>query len=153
VLLSLNVGLGDPSRKEHNSYLFWIIGKPPEAVFEIVSNKEGGKDTSKLIAYARLGIIYYVIFDPLNLLGGGVLRVLGLHEGAYKPLQIPWLEGIGLGLTLWQGRFEEMDAVWLRWCTRGSILVPTGEERAEQERQRAERLMEQLRNAGIEPHE
>jgi hypothetical protein len=179
VLLSLNVRFGDPKQKEHNSYFFWVFGKQPEAVFEIVSNLEGGEDTHKLTAYARLGIIYYVILDPLNLLKGGVLRIFGLHEGVYKLLQNPWLERIGLGLTLWQGRYQDMDDAWLRWCTKEGTLLPTGEERAEQERQRAEqecqraeqecqraeqerqraeqerqraeKLAEQLRRAGIEP--
>jgi hypothetical protein len=43
-----------------------------------------------------------------------------------------------LGLTLWQGPFENWDTVWLRWCDRQGRVIPTGAERADQERQRAD---------------
>ncbi len=68
-----------------------------------------------------------------------------------------WLEQVGIGLTIWDGVFEGKHDRWLRWCTRDGV-VPTGAERAEQERQRAERaearatrLAEQLRALGIDP--
>jgi hypothetical protein len=43
-----------------------------------------------------------------------------------------------LGLTLWEGQFEGKHATWLRWTDEHGVLIPTGKERAEQERQRAE---------------
>ncbi|HKI33319.1 MAG TPA: hypothetical protein VKA46_15810 [Gemmataceae bacterium] len=41
--------------------------------------------------------------------------------------------------------------VWLRWCDRAGNVIPTGCERAKSERERAERLAEQLRALGVEP--
>jgi hypothetical protein len=35
-------------------------------------------------------------------------------------------------LTLWQGEYETLDAVWLRWCDMDGNLIPTGDERARQ---------------------
>ena len=72
-----------------------------------------------------------------------------------------WLEGVGIGLTLWEGQFEEdMTRLWLRWCDRDGQVIPTGAEgqaierqRAETERQRAEKLAEHLRAMGINPDE
>lgn len=46
-----------------------------------------------------------------------------------------------------------MELPWLRWWDSQGNLLLTGEERAEQERQRADRLAEQLRSLGIEPDE
>ncbi|WP_269086014.1 hypothetical protein [Chroogloeocystis siderophila] len=40
-----------------------------------------------------------------------------------------------------------------RWCDRDGSLIATGDERAETERQRAERLAEILRSQGIDPDE
>jgi hypothetical protein len=63
-----------------------------------------------------------------------------------------------LGLCLWDGVYEGKRDVWLRWCNAGGEMIPTGAERAEQERlakeaalQRAERLAAQLRALGFEP--
>jgi valyl-tRNA synthetase len=79
---------------------------------------------------------------------------------------------LGLGLALWEGVYEGLSAVWLRWCDEQGDLIMTGYEaslkaqqqaeaerqraeaerqRAEAERQRAEKLAAQLRALGIEP--
>lgn len=158
VLLSLGVKVGDTSRKENNSYLMWVIGKPPSVTIEIVSDRYGGEETHKLRSYARIGVAYYVIFDPKEVLSGEVLRVYGLHEGSYRLVAPNWLPTIGLGLTLWPGTHDALEATWLRWCDQTGQVIATGKERAdqehqraEQERQRVERLIAQLRAAGIEP--
>jgi hypothetical protein len=43
-----------------------------------------------------------------------------------------------LGVTLWDGEYEDMSGTWLRWIDSEENLLLTGKERAEQERQRAE---------------
>src|SRR5262249_19806070 len=139
VMLSLDVQLGDDfSRKENRSYFTWILGKPPDVVIEFVSDRRGGEATHKMREYGRLGVTYYVIFDPGNLLKGGVLRRLALRQGSYEPLETPWFPNVGLGLTLWEGRYEGYHARWLRWCEAGGRLIPTGHERADQEQHHAE---------------
>jgi hypothetical protein len=47
--------------------------------------------------------------------------------------------------------FEGVDGRWLRWCDVNGVIVPTGEERAEQERGRAEKLAAKLRALGVDP--
>ena len=75
-------------------------------------------------------------------------------------------------MRLWEGEYEGVKAVWLRWCDREGNVIPTGAElaeaeraraeaerqraeeeqrRAEAERARAERLAARLRALGIDP--
>lgn len=181
VLLSLGVQRAeDLSQRRHRSYFVWEFGKVPDVCIEIVSNQEGdeltlsqksrqkGKETCKKDIYAYVGVPYYVVFDPLRQLQGksemndSLLRVWTLSAGRYGELtpaegidavgQTVWLETVGLGLTLWQGAFEEsVSRLWLRWCNEQGQIIPTGAERADAEHQRADRLAEKLRELGINP--
>jgi len=173
-LLSLDVELpADLQLKSHRSYFVWEYGKAPDVVIEVVSNRQGGEDSDKLTAYARVAVRYYVIFDPDRLLGPEVLRAYRLDTLGYRKMDEPVsFPDVGLGLQLWQGRYEDHDNIWLRWVDTEGTPVPTGHERAESERQRAEserqraeserqraeserqradRLAEQLRQLGVEP--
>jgi Uma2 family endonuclease len=165
VLVSLNgEAPSDLWAKHHRSYFIWEYGKPPDVVIEIVSNTEGGETDEKLQKYARLGVTYYVIFDPLKQAQPEPLRIYSLRDGRYVRMRERWLPQVGLGLTLWEGAYEDKQDVWLRWCDQDGNLVATGAEqseierqraeqerqRAEQERQRAERLAAQLRALGVE---
>ncbi len=167
-LLSLDVEAPDNVfPKENRSYFIWNYGKPPDLVVEFVSNKEGGEADVKRRKYAQIGVSYYVILDPLNELGEGVLRVFALRGRVYEPVAADFLPGIELGLTLWNGHYAGFRAEWLRWCDRSGRLLLTGEELAIQERQRADqekqradeaqhqadRLVAQLRSLGIQPSE
>ncbi len=175
VMLSLGVPAGrDLTLRENRSYFTWIIGKPPDVVIEIVSDLRGGEESDKIVAYARIGVTYYVIHDPLDRLHHGLLRVFYLSKGKYEPMEASWLDNIGLGLTFWEGEFQgQQHPRWLRWCDRAGVVIPTGQERAEQEKQRAEqekqraeqekqraeqekqraeRLAAQLRALGVEPN-
>ena len=152
VLLSLNVSLPDDMRpKSSRSYFIWEYGKAPDVVIEVVSNREGGEDGEKLVKYAEIGVRYYVIFDPDLLLGDEILRTYRLNGLFLEKMAAPtWLPEIALGLQLWEGRYEDMDATWLRWVDPAGVLLPTGKERAttaEQRaataEQRADRLAEQ----------
>lgn len=166
VLVSLDVEVRDDWWEPHNrSYMIWEYGKPPELVIEVVSNRQGGEE-EKLARYAQAGVAYAVLFDPCQFLGKRILRVHALHAGRYVDVLDPsWLEEVGVGLVLWQGSYEGMNATWLRWCDREGNVLPTGRElaeqergraeqerdRAEQERQRADRLAARLRELGVEP--
>jgi hypothetical protein len=140
VLLSLGVkAANDMTQKVNRSYFYWVFGKWPEVVIEIVSNKEGGELVPKKDQYAKLRIPYYVIWDPLGCLSSTPLQVFGLHSvSTYATISPTSLDEVGLGLCVWHGTFEQMEADWLRWCDREGKLIPLGEERAEQEHLRAE---------------
>jgi hypothetical protein len=197
MMLSLGVQRpADFSERRNRSYFVWEFGKVPEVCIEIVSNAEGdelilskksqqkGKVASKKDIYAQIGVSYYVVFDPLQQIqgeqemNGALLRVWTISPIGYTELtpsqgisnigEFIWLEGVGLGLTLWEGSYEEdLPRLWLRWCDQDGQVVPTGAEgqaferqraeqehqRAEQERQRAERLENYLRSQGIDPNQ
>jgi Uma2 family endonuclease len=188
MLLSVGVQRAeDLSQRRHRSYFVWEFGKVPDVCIEIVSNQEGdevslsqrsqqkGKTVGKQDIYAQIGIPYYVVFDPFQQIqgehemNGALLRVWAITAGRYAELTSPegitatgqsiWLETVGLGLTLWEGTFEEeVSRLWLRWCDAQGQMIPTGAEgqeierqRAEIERQRADRLAAKLQELGIDP--
>ncbi len=140
MLLSLDVEL--PSElwpKRNRSYFVWEYGKPPEVVIEIVSNREGGEDSVKLSGYAKVGVKYYVIFDPEKWLSDQLVRVFQLDAMNYREMSEPfWFSGVELGLRLWTGSYEGRHETWLRWVDGDGQLIPTGAERAEYERARAQ---------------
>ena len=166
MLLSLGVQRADDySQKKNRSYFVWEIGKFPEVCIEIVSNKEGDevnlsrksirkkKTVSKKDLYAKIGILYYIVCDPLERIqaemGYAKARVWKLSpEGDYPEElsqsihnigDVIWLEEIGLGLTLWQGQYEQkVDRAWFRWCDAEGTVYPTGAERARLANRRVE---------------
>jgi Uma2 family endonuclease len=160
VFLSLNLKSPDSwEEKADRSYFIWEFGKLPEVVIEIVSNKKGNELVAKDLqkpckkdVYAQIRIPYYVVFDPLrqiqdpDQMNGEVLKVFVLQGRHYKDLQQTWLEDIDLGLTLWEGQFEDHVGTWLRWCDRAGKVYLTGAERAE-------KLAQKLRELGINPDE
>ena len=176
VLLSLGVQRPDDfSQRQNRSYFMWEFGKVPEVCIEIVSNTEGdelaiskksqqkGKTTSKKEIYVQIGVRYYAVFDPLRQIqgkdemDGALLRVWTITPDGYPELTPPqgikeigesvWLNAAGVGLTVWEGQFEEeVTRIWLRWCDRDGQIIPTGAERAD-------RLAERLRAMGINPDE
>jgi Uma2 family endonuclease len=151
-LLSCNVTYpAELRKKENRSYLLWVYAKPPDVVGEIVSDKRGGEDTLKLEEYARHGIRYYFIYDPDGHLEGGELRVYGLYHNGYQLISNNWMEHVGLGLCMWEGKYADAQGRWLRWGDRDGKLIPTGAERAEELAERLHRAEEALRRAGLEP--
>ena len=160
MFLSLDVQPAeDVWKKRNRCYFVWKFGKPPEVALEIVSNKKGGETGNKFKKYAQIGVWYYIIFDPQLCVQENIVQVYQLSLGRFVLKDGFHLDQVNLGLTLWDGVFEGLDAQWLRWCDAEGILLPTGEEgriqehqRAEQEHQRVERLTAQLRALGVEPN-
>ena len=70
---------------------------------------------------------------------GGQYQLLPANErGHYS------ITAMGVELGLWQGEYQNMELPWLRWWDLQGNLLLTGEERAN-------RLTAQLRALGIEP--
>lgn len=179
VFLSLDVSR--PEFPRFKSYYVWRLGKSPDVVIEVVSNKIGGELTRKQQAYARMRVPYYVVFDPFEYLSADVLQVFTLDyaSGKYQRLEQAEFPTLGLGLTLWHGGYEQAEDTYLRWVDHEGKLLPTGNEaqaqaaeraaqeaaRAAQEAERAaqeaaarqeaetraERLAAKLRELGLDP--
>ena len=105
--LSLNVTMpADWSQKQDRSYFVWEFGKVPEVCIEIISNRKGNELDSKKDDYARIGIAYYVVFDPLQQLkkedelNGKLLKVWVLTAGQYVEMAEPnWAANGGTGVN------------------------------------------------------
>ncbi|MEA5604371.1 Uma2 family endonuclease [Nostoc sp. UHCC 0252] len=159
VFLSLDVQVPENWwEKQNRCYMVWRFGKPPEVVLEIVSNKEGDELGKKLKIYEHMRASYYIVYDPNQQLAEKILHVYELRGTRYFETSETWLEQVGLGITLWEGKFEDRQDTWLRWCYQDGNILLTGDERAEQQRQRAEQgeqrtqiLAERLRAMGIDP--
>lgn len=155
----VSVGVESPANlhpKEHRAYFFWLYGKSPDVVIEIVSNKEGGELDRKMRGYAYHGVPFYVVFDPEGFIQETALRTFQLdhskREPRYRPLTRPVFPSAQLGLVEWDGEFEGRHERWLRWVDAKGKLIPLGVERAEKEKARAGLLAAKLRELGVDPN-
>ena len=150
--------LGVP-KKERKSWVVWEEGKAPDVVIELLSDSTAERDKTekKQIYQNQLRVPEYFWFNPFN---PDDWAGFALRDGVYEPLELD-TQGkfishqLGLTLVQWQGTYQDVEAVWLRWATREGVLLPTPEEQAQQRAQqaelRAEQLAAQLRAMGIEP--
>jgi Uma2 family endonuclease len=156
------------------SYVTWQEGMGPFVVVELLSPGTEKEDLGQILreinqpptkweVYEQiLRIPYYIVFDRYTEdLRAFVLTGDRYVETAQSEPRL-WIEGLQLGLGLWQGSYQGLERLWLRWFDVSGqwILTPVEQKqqqveqeklRTEQERQRAERLMAQLRSLGIEP--
>ncbi|MGB3637032.1 MAG: Uma2 family endonuclease [Rivularia sp. (in: cyanobacteria)] len=152
------------------SYTPRLQGDIPAIVMEFLSDTEGGEYSSKptyppgkWFFYEQiLQVLNYAIFEP----DYGVLEVYHLDNSGRYELQTAdannryWIAQMQLFLGVWEGIRENRTGYWLRWWNEnGELFLWASElaiierQRAEAESQRAERLAQQLRAAGIEPLE
>ena len=154
------------------SYVLWEEQKVPIMVLEVVSQIRRGEYTQKQEEYAQLGILYYVIYNPLRKRKPR-LEVYKLEDGKYQLLEGEpvWLSEINLGIGREEGTYQGITREWLYWYDEKGERYLTSEERvlavteqlqqerqraeaekqrAEVERQRADRLAAKLRELGVE---
>lgn len=146
--------LGVPSTQQQQdmrwSYVVWQEGMAPFLVVELLSPgteaedlgqtlRDVNKPPTKWQVYEQnLRIPYYVVFDRYE----NNLRVFQLTGTQYQAVEVTnqkfWFPELELGLGLWQGSYQQVEGLWLRWYDAASNWIPTSEEQAETERQRAE---------------
>ncbi len=145
MLLSVDVTLpADLAPKKNRSYFVWRYGKPPDAVIEVVSNREGREVGDKRALYERIRVAHYVVFDPFAFLGDLRVRCYELAGDRYVDRLDPRFESLDLSLVEWEGRFEGHHDRWLRWADLDGTPISTAAERAD-------RLAERLRELGVDP--
>jgi len=128
-------------RRERKSWVVWIEGKAPDVVIELLSDTTAALDKGekKQVYQDRLRVPEYFWYDPFS----GELAGFFLQAGVYQPLtpdaagRLPSHQ-LGLTLVRWEGEYEGVPACWLRWATPEGELLPTPEEVAAEEHQRAE---------------
>ena len=157
------------------SYVLWQELIPPFIVLEFVSGdgaeerdktplsrleQEQTQKPGKFWIYEQvIRPAFYGIYEvqrasiEVYTLVAGEYQLLTPNERGHYPI-LP----LGVELGIWQGRYQNLELPWLRWWDEQGNLLLTGTERVELERQRAERaesraerLVAQLRAAGIEP--
>ncbi|MEH1804582.1 Uma2 family endonuclease [Nostoc sp.] len=145
------------------SYVIWQEGVAPFVVVELLSPgtekedlgqtlREINQPPTKWEVYERiLRVPYYIVFDRYT----DKLQVFQLVADSYSELDLStprvWMPGLELGLGLWQGSYQGIERLWLRWYDASGNWLPTPLEKLEQESQRANRLAAQLRELGVNP--
>ena len=139
VMVSLDV---DPHpeiwKKEHKSYFVWEFGKLPELAIEVVANREGDELGAKRTRYRKMRVLHYVVWDPEGFLSDVPLQAFELAGSVYRVMRTIYFDLLGLGLTVWHGEFEGLEADWLRWCDADGRLLPMTSERIESANARAD---------------
>jgi Uma2 family endonuclease len=161
------------SRKWENdlrlSYVIWQEGVRPFLMVELLSPgteaedlgetlRDASKPPTKWQVYEEiLSVPYYIVYDRYE----NNLRIFHLNGDRYQRVAVEekciWFEELQLGLGLWFGTYQGSEHLWLRWYDANG-WIPTNLERAEAanqraeiEKQRADKLAEYLRAQGINP--
>ncbi|NMG05940.1 Uma2 family endonuclease [Brasilonema sp. UFV-L1] len=147
------------------SYVLWQELIAPLIVLEFVSG-DGKEERDNTPYQGKFWIYEQVIRPPFygiyevkkasvevyRWVAGGYEQINANERGHYP------IVPMGVELGIWQGYYLNAELPWLRWWDEAGNLLLTGEERALQQRQRAEkaeqengRLREQLRALGVDP--
>ncbi len=112
------------------SYVLWEERKVPTLALEVVSQTRRGEYTEKKDFYAEMGVLYYVIYNPLRKRKPR-LEVYQLNNGQYELLEgkLVWLRELGLGIGLEHGIYQGIKREWLYWYDEQGKRYLTPEER------------------------
>ena len=114
----------------------------PILALEYLSKTYGGEYDRKLTVYAKLGVKYYLVYNPEGRRKHQKLELYELKSGEYErsPESEPfWLPELGLGIGRNQGILAGLQTEWLTWFDADGNPYPLPEEAIDRERQRAER--------------
>ncbi|GAB4459393.1 MAG: Uma2 family endonuclease [Elainellaceae cyanobacterium] len=134
--------------ESRKSYVMWEeAGVVPVLALEVISLTPGGEYDTKMATYAKLGVRYYVIYNPQYWRRDQhqPLEVYRLESGVYQ-LQIGepyWMPEVGLGI----GRSAYLDGAVTRealyWYNERGSRYLTPEEQLARYRQRFGELPEE----------
>ena len=143
------------------SYVMWQEIIAPLVMVELLSPKTEKEDLGRTLrevnqpptkweVYERIvRVPYYIIFDRYT----DKLQAFQLVADLYEEIDVSsgkiWMPGIELGLGLWQGSFEGIERLWLRWYDSSGKWIPTPVELLKQEKQKSDKLAAKLRELGI----
>lgn len=90
-----------------------------------------------------LRVPYYIVFSRYT----NHVRFFQLVGGHYQEQELPgqpkvWISELELGLGLWQGEYQGIERLWLRWYDAEGNWVLTETEQERQEKELAERRAE-----------
>jgi Uma2 family endonuclease len=135
--------------KSRRSYATWEEnGVVPILTLEMVSHSPGGEYDEKLDIYAKLGVLYYIVYNPefWRRDQQQPFEVYKLVDNNYE-LQIGepyWMPEVGLGIGRYRGVVSGIQQEILSWYDQKGLRYLTAEEKAE-------KLANYLRSTGIDP--
>ena len=152
--LSLGVERRKPSRegKGRLSYATWEEGgTAPIFVLEMVSQTPGGEYDEKLEIYRRLGVLYYLVYNPVHWQRDRhqPFELYKLEAGNYQ-LQIGepyWMPEIGLGIGRARQTVGGIDLEVLLWHNQQGHPYPVPEEQVRQLQSQLDEAQQQANSA------
>ena len=152
------LSLGVKRRKHpggRTSYVTWEENNiVPSLVLEVVSKTYGGEYDDKMNTYARLGVLYYVIFNPQFYQRDKhePLEIYHLKAGTYEHQQKEpyWMEEIGLGLGRANRIYHQWQYQWLYWYNKKGTRLKTPSEHAKQMQLQKERALQKAKQERLE---
>jgi Uma2 family endonuclease len=127
---------------ERGAWVAWEQGgRLPDLIIELLSpSTEHIERTDKMDLYARtFQTAEYYLYDFETRKLEGFRRTGDLYQPVEPNSQGRfWSEQLGAEIGLWRGVYGDTAATWIRLFQPDGRMVPTGDERAEAERQRAE---------------
>ena len=156
------------------SYALWEeSGIAPIMVLEMVSKTPGDEYDKKLEIYRRLGVLYYVVYNPKHCqrdrhLPFEVYKLVEGPEGRRYQLQMGepyWMPEVGLGIGRTRQLFGGIEMEMLLWHDEQGVAYRLPEDAAKQlqsqvvqlqqqleaERRQKAQLADYLRSLGIDP--
>ncbi len=150
------------NNKSRRSYVVWEERDvPPILALEVVSWTPGGEYDDKQAIYAKLGVLYYVIYNPefWRRDGHQPLEIYKLVGDSYQ-LQIGepfWMPEIGLGIGRCPEIFSGSQEEVLSWFDERGDRYLRAEEKEVQARteadranQKVEKLLAKLQELGVD---
>lgn len=144
--------------KPRRSYVLWNDYMKPFMILEFVSG-DGSEERDRTPWKGKFWIYekvlrpgYYGIYE----IDRAQMEMYFVSESRLQRMEANGagrfpIEEFGVELGIWHGKYRNLDLPWMRWWSSEGDLIPTGHERAEQERERAERLAAKLRSLGLDP--
>ncbi len=135
--------------KSRRSYATWEEnGVVPILTLEMVSHSPGNEYDEKLDIYAKLGVLYYVIYN-LEFWRRDQQQPFEVYKLVDKNYELQigepyWMPEVGLGIGRHRGVIGGIQQEILSWYDERGLRYLTAEEKAEQ-------LANYLRSTGIDP--
>lgn len=134
------------------SYVLWEEGNiVPGLVLEIVSKAPGGEYDTKFSTYLKMGVLYYVIYNPdyAERDRHASFEVYKQIAGEYvlQAGQPVWMPEIGLGIGVQRGTHDGLTRDWLYWYNEQGDRYPAPDDAIAQERRRTQQAQYQAEQA------
>jgi Putative restriction endonuclease len=120
------------------SYVLWEEQVLPQLVLEVVSKTYRGEYNVKKDLYEDLGILYYVVYNPLRKRKPS-LEIYKLIQGKYVQMvgNPIWMPELGLGIGKERFNYQGYDREWVFWFDENNHRYLTAQERVQQSAERA----------------